>query len=94
MRKSTIKSLLLSLLMTAGASSAWADGSKRVLNSQNYESATATDWTCPNGAASLETGDATYGKYAKCNRHSSAQTVKFMDIVLFCLMHYRTGTEE
>ena len=52
--------------MTAGASSAWADGSKRVLNSQNYESATATDWTCPNGAASLETGDATYGKYAKC----------------------------
>ncbi len=66
MRKSTIKSLLLGLLMTAGASSAWADGSKRVLNSQNYESATATDWTCPNGAASLETGDATYGNYAKC----------------------------
>ena len=65
MRKSTIKSLLLGLLMTAGASSAWADGSKRVLNSQDYETATAADWTSPNGTVSFKTGDATYGNYAR-----------------------------
>lgn len=46
--------------------SAWADGNKRVLNSQNYETAEASDWTCPNGSAVLKTGDATYGKYAQC----------------------------
>ena len=65
MRKSTIKSLLLGLLMTAGASSAWADGSKRVLNSQDYETATAADWTSPSGIVSFKTGDATYGNYAR-----------------------------
>ena len=51
--------------MTAGASSAWADGSKRVLNSQDYETATAADWTSPSGTVSFKTGDATYGNYAR-----------------------------
>ena len=46
--------------------SVWADGNKRVLNAQDYESASASDWTSPNGTISLESGDATYGKYAKC----------------------------
>jgi hypothetical protein len=37
-----------------------------VLNAQNYETATASDWTCPSGSAVLKTGDATYGIYAQC----------------------------
>ena len=48
----------------------WADGNKRILNSQNYESATATDWTC-DGNATLQSGDATYGKYAQCTPSGS-----------------------
>ncbi len=44
---------------------AWADGTKRVLDAQNYEAATASDWTSPNGTVSFKTGDATYGNYAR-----------------------------
>ncbi len=65
------KSLLVAAGLCMGASNAWADGNKRVLNSQNYESATATDWTCPNGNATLQSGDATYGKYAQCTPNGS-----------------------
>ena len=68
MRKFTslTKSLLVvAALLVGGASHAWADGTKRVLDSQNYESATSADWTSPNGTVSLQTDDATYGKYAK-----------------------------
>ena len=59
------KSLLVAAGLLMGAN-AWADGNKRVLDSQNYETATASDWTCPNGSAVLKTGDATYGTYAQC----------------------------
>lgn len=60
----TLKTLLVGLLACA-ATSVWADGNKRVLNSQNYETATATDWAGSNVSATLETGDETYGNYAK-----------------------------
>ena len=60
------KSLLVAAGLLAGSASAWADGNKRVLESLNYEAATASDWTCPNGSAVLKTGDATYGTYAQC----------------------------
>ncbi len=63
------KTICKSLLVAAGllvGSSAWADGNKRVLESENYENAAASDWTCPNGSAVIKTGDATYGKYAQC----------------------------
>ena len=66
MKRTTIfKSLLIAIAMLTG-SNAWADGNKRVLVSENYETASASDWTCPNGSAVLKTGDATYGKYAQC----------------------------
>lgn len=55
-----IKTLLVAVGLLMGAS-AWADGSKRVLNSQNYESAATTDWTCPNAVTELVAGDVTYG---------------------------------
>ena len=60
------KTLLVAAGLCLGASNVWADGSKRALNAQNYESASGTDWESPNGTMSLESGDATYGKYAKC----------------------------
>lgn len=66
--KKTI-TFMKTLLVVAGllvGVNAWADGNKRVLDSQNYEAATASDWTCPNGNAVLKTGDATYGIYAQC----------------------------
>lgn len=63
-RKLLLKSLLVAVGLLVGGN-AWADGNKRVLNSQDYESATATDWEGPNVIATLESGDATYGKYAK-----------------------------
>ena len=66
MKKTTFfKTLLLAAGLTMG-SNAWADGTKRMLESEDYESATATDWTCPNASAVLKTGDATYGNYAQC----------------------------
>ena len=65
-RKQLLTKVLLAVALLGGSVSAWADGNKRVLASQDYESATASDWTCPNGSAVLKTGDATYGKYAQC----------------------------
>lgn len=59
------KTLLVAAGLCAGVNGAWGTN-YRLLCSQNYESAGATDWTCPNGTASLESGHATYGKYAKC----------------------------
>jgi len=56
---------MLATLLLAVGSTAWADGNKRVLYSQDYESAIATDWTCPNATAKLTTGDAPYGTYAQ-----------------------------
>lgn len=38
---------------------------KKILASQNYESATEADWTSPNGTISFKTGDATYGNYVQ-----------------------------
>lgn len=64
------KTLLVAALLMVGAN-AWADGAKRVLNSQDYESVGATDWTCTNGNATLVTGDPTYGKYAQCTPSGS-----------------------
>ena len=64
MKKNLLNSLLVTLMVLVGGS-AWADGSKRVLDAQNYESATSADWTSPNGTVSLKTGDATYGNYAQ-----------------------------
>ena len=52
--------------MGVGTSNAWGDGIKRTLTAQNYESATSTDWTCPNGGITIKTGDATYGTYSQC----------------------------
>ena len=65
MKTKLLKSLLTAVMLGVGAS-AWADGNKRVLDSQNYEAATASDWTISNGSAVLKTGDATYGTYAQC----------------------------
>ena len=65
MRKQLLTKMLLIAASLFMGTSAWADGSKRTLNSQNYESASATDWAGPNVTATLVTGDATYGKYAK-----------------------------
>ena len=54
--------ILLLLILAAGVSGAWAQGT--VLYSQDYESATdASSWTAPNITPTLITGDATYGKY-------------------------------
>ena len=64
------KSLLVVAALLMGAN-AWADGNKRTLYSQNYESVATTDWTCPNGTSTLETGDATYGNYAKCTANTA-----------------------
>ncbi len=67
MRKSTKKVLVLALgALILAPQSMSAQGSKRTLKSENYESATASDWTCPNGNAVLKTGDAVYGNYAQC----------------------------
>ena len=53
-----IKHLLTKTLLVAAGllvgQSVWADGNKRVLNAQNYESAESADWTCPNGTVSLQ----------------------------------------
>ncbi len=57
--------LLLALIVVGSGNRAWADGNKRILDSQNYENATASDWTSPNGTVSLKTGDATYGNYSQ-----------------------------
>ncbi len=63
-RKLLLKSLLVAVGLLVGGN-AWADGNKRVLDSQDYESATSADWTSSNGVVSLKTGDATYGNYAQ-----------------------------
>ena len=76
-----MKTLLVAVGLGMGAS-AWADGSKRVLESENYESATASDWAGPNLTNTLESGDATYGKYVKVlpsgsGNRSAYKTVTF-----------------
>ncbi len=38
---------------------------KKILASQDYESATEADWTSQNGVISFKTGDATYGNYVQ-----------------------------
>jgi hypothetical protein len=38
---------------------------KKILASQDYETATTGDWTCPNGSVNFKTGDATYGNYVQ-----------------------------
>lgn len=56
--------ILLLLILAAGVSGAWAQGT--VLYSQDYESATdASSWASKNNTITptLVTGDATYGKY-------------------------------
>lgn len=74
-----LKTLLVGLCAMA-ATSVWADGNKRVLNSQNYETATASDWTCPNGNAVLKTGDATYGNYAQCTPSGSGNRSSYKSV--------------
>ena len=69
-QKLLMKSLLVAAGLLVGAS-AWADGNKRMLNSQDYESVATSDWTCTNGNATLQTGDATYGQYAQCTPSGS-----------------------
>ena len=69
-----IKQLLTKTLLVAAGllvgQSVWADGNKRVLNAQNYESATdASDWSAK---ATLKTGDATYGKYIELSPGSDS----------------------
>ena len=76
-----LKTLLVAAGLLVGTSS-WADGNKRVLDSQNYENATASDWTSKNGSISLGTGDATYGNYSKVNvsgngNRTCAKTISF-----------------
>jgi len=68
--KLLIKSLLVAAGLSVGAN-AWADGNKRTLDSQDYESATASDWTSPNGTVNLKEGDPTYGKYSQCYPNGS-----------------------
>ncbi len=58
--------LLVATLLIGGSNFAWADGIKRTLTAQNYESATSTDWASPNGGKTLKTGDAIYGTYSQC----------------------------
>ena len=60
-----LKTLFVAACLLAGVNATWAQGNKRVLDSQDYESSTTADWTSPNGTVSLKTGDATYGKYAQ-----------------------------
>ena len=62
MKRITYLKTLLVGLCAMGATSAWADGNKRVLNSQNYETATASDWTS-NGNSNFPS-DETHGNYA------------------------------
>lgn len=59
-----LKTLLAAVCLFVGTS-AWGDGTKRILNSVDYESATASDWAGPNITNTLESGHATYGKYVK-----------------------------
>ncbi len=81
MKKITLfKSLLVAVMLLTGAS-AWAQGNKRVLESENYETATASDWTCPNGSAVLKTGDATYGTYAQCYPSGSGNRSCYKSVV-------------
>ena len=66
-----MKSLLVAAGLCVGMST-WADGTKRILNAQNYENADATDWIGNNNcAAVLMTGDEAYGKYAQCSNGQS-----------------------
>lgn len=83
-----LKTLLVAVSLAMGVS-AWADGNKRVLDSQNYETATASDWTCPNGSAVLNTGDATYGTYAQCNTNGGSGNRSCYESVTF---GYEAGT--
>ena len=81
MKRKLLRTLLVAATLLVGAN-AWADGNKRVLNSQNYETAEASDWTSANGIISLATGDATYGKYSKVDvngngNRTCAKTVSF-----------------
>lgn len=69
MNKKLLKMMLVAVGMVAGTvfycpMSANAQN-KRILNSQDYEAATTTDWTSPNGKSTLATNDETYGNYAK-----------------------------
>lgn len=66
MRKYLLISFVMTLMVMLGGTNAWAGAVKRVIVSQNYEAASATDWVCPNASATLASGDATYGKYAAC----------------------------
>lgn len=59
-----LRTLLAAVCLFVGTS-AWGDGTKRILNSVDYESATASDWAGPNITNTLESGHATYGKYVK-----------------------------
>ena len=58
-----MKSLLVAAALCVGTS-AWADGNKRTLNSQNYENATVSDWS-GGDHNDLKTGDAVYGNYSQ-----------------------------
>ena len=63
----SFKSLLVAAGLLIGSANAWADGSKRTLSAQDYETAGSPDWVTNNDKVtiSLESGDATYGKYVK-----------------------------
>ena len=84
-----LKTLLVAVCLLVGSNGAWADGSKRVLNSQNYESAVSADWTSPDGTVTLVTGDATYGKYAQCTSSSGSGNRSSYKSVSFA---FSTGT--
>ena len=68
MKKTLLNSLLVAVGLLAGTMGALhptnsCAQTKKILASQDYETATTGDWTCPNGSVNFKTGDATYGNY-------------------------------
>lgn len=80
MRIKTIKTLFITLLMCLG--SVGNAQIIQVLASENYENLEVTDWTCPNGLATLNTDDATYGNYAYLEAQGSGNRSAYKSVVL------------
>ena len=64
-RNFTFLKTLLVAVGLLGGTGAWADGTKRTLEIEDYENAVAADWTSPSGSVTFVTGDATYGNYVQ-----------------------------
>ena len=80
MKSKTIKLFLFTFLMCLG--SVVNAQIIQVLASENYENLEVIDWTCPNGLATLNTDDATYGNYAYLEAQGSGNRSAYKSVVL------------